>query len=128
MADFPAIAQKLLSKKGVNGYVVRSVDGDPPDPDKPWEPGPPVEFRMPTVMVKLPVPTMTGRSTSEEGGQSATDVTFVIAALGMSGPPEKGDVIEFGTELWAAQEVVTVAPAGIAIIYKVLGRPCPRIS
>lgn len=121
-----ALALKLITAKGRLVSFVASVDGAPPDPDKPWRPGaatdddwgtniPAVFFDYEGMQGDPALDGVFGRM-GRALVPTATEVAYV-AALGTPKRPEAGEIIEDGSRSLEIVKLEVLAPGDVDVLY-----------
>lgn len=111
-----ALAQRLIERNGETATVRRPVDGDPPDSDKPWEPGTSTNDDHDAPMVFLDHESARALGTVLAPGQQA--VLVAGGDLGTFVPdPTKDKVVRANGERWTIEKVSTLSPNGQLILH-----------
>lgn len=107
-----ATADRLVTKYGATGEILRASSGG-----MPWEPTP-GEVSYPCRIVK------DDYTAFEADGSlvQLSDAKFMIPALGLEIVPTTADRIRFAGEVYQIVSVTTTGPDGTAIVHTVQGR------
>ena len=109
-----ALADRLITKNGETVTIRRRVDGAPPDPAKPWEPGAPTESNQTTAMVFLDAEVARQLGILLKEGQQLG----LAPAVGTFIPDASTDiVIRASGEKWTIKKVETLNPNGQLIMH-----------
>jgi hypothetical protein len=111
-------AARIIRKKG-RGVVLRYVtDGAPPDPARPWKPGPPIDVDHPTYGVFGEAE----QSDASDGLVKVGDDKVLVAALGLPAAPTTKVVLLDGGVARDVYKVGEIRPGLQAVYYELFLR------
>lgn len=119
-----ATAERLIREKGKPVQVVRQST-TLPDPDRPWEPGEPVETLTDAYGVFLNFNAADMETMSKMAGASevqASDRKVLLAAAAAGAPLTTNDKLRDADGDWSIEWVQVLAPNGENILYTVRAR------
>lgn len=114
-----ATAERLIREKGKPVQIVRQTTTIP-DPDKPWEPGVPVETLDDAYGVFLNFNQQDMETYSKMSGASeilASDRKVLLAAAALNGAPTTNDKLRDEDGDWSIEYAQVLAPNGEQILY-----------
>lgn len=119
-----ATAERLIREKGKPVQVVRQLT-TLPDPDRPWEPGEPVETLTDAYGVFLNFNAQDMETMSKMAGASeiqSSDRKVLLAAAAAGAPLTTNDKLRDADGDWSIEWVQVLAPNGENILYTVRAR------
>jgi len=119
-----ATAERLIREKGKPVQVVRQST-TLPDPDRPWEPGEPVETLTDAYGVFLNFNAQDMETMSKMAGASeiqSSDRKVLLAAAAAGAPLTTNDKLRDADGDWSIEWVQVLAPNGENILYTVRAR------
>lgn len=119
-----ATAERLIREKGKPVQVVRQST-TLPDPDRPWEPGEPVETFTDAYGVFLNFNAQDMETMSKMAGASeiqSSDRKVLLAAAAAGAPLTTNDKLRDADGDWSIEWVQVLAPNGENILYTVRAR------
>lgn len=119
-----ATAERLIREKGKPVQVVRQST-TLPDPDRPWEPGEPVETLTDAYGVFLNFNAQDMETMSKMAGASeiqSSDRKVLLAAAAAGAPLTTNDKLRDADGDWSIEWVEVLAPNGENILYTVRAR------
>lgn len=105
---------RLLRAKGQAIVLVETTDGPPPDPEKPWKPGAPIQVEHPSVGVFLD---FTAKEMGEDSRILQGDLKCLMPAKGLAVVPDTGMKVIRGVKSYAIVRYEELKPADDPIMY-----------